>query len=88
MWLEIQFEIVSDGNKYVFGVVNKNNPNIIKTLVVQHLSQLMKGNNWELEAVDLVNNDCNMSLHPARKLGVNIGRCSGASRNDVDHHVR
>ena len=44
----------------------------------------MKGEDWELDAVDVVD-DWNTGSHSMWKFGVNLGRGGGATRREIDH---
>ena len=87
MWLKFCFEFGNDGNNYMFVVVNKDDPIKIKEPATYYLCLLMQGEDWELNAVDVVD-DRNTGSHSIQKFGVNLGWGGGASRKGVDHRSR
>ena len=89
MWLEFRFEFGdNDGNEYVFGVVDRDDPIRIKESAAYYLRLLMQVEDFELDAADAVDNDRDTGSHSTRKFGVNLGRGGGATRDDVDHRGR
>ena len=87
MWLKFCFEFGNDGNNYMFVVVNKDDPIKIKEPATYYLCLLMQGEDWELNAVDVVD-DRNTGSHSIQKFGVNLGWGGGAIRKSIDHRSR
>ena len=71
----------------MFGVVDKDNPIKIKESTAYYLCLLMQGEDWELDAVDVVD-DRNTGSHSTQKFGMNLGWVGGATHKGVVHRSR
>ena len=71
----------------MFGVLDKDDPVLIKESTAYYLRLLMRDEDWELDAVDVVDGQ-NTRHHSAQKFGVNLWRGGGTTLKDVDHRGR
>ena len=84
MWIKFCFEFDNDGNSYMFSVIDNDDLIKIKEPATYYLCLLIQGEDWELDAVDVVD-DRNTGSQSTQKLGMNLGWDGGATRKGVGH---